>query len=159
MTSHLIKQPNALLLMLAGNATVTVKNERTGNRYTYKLTRPKPGESPMRFVKLLTRADNVEGFTYFANIKINGGTEYTGAERLQYFHGRKARISEQAPGVATFKWLLSFLVYGKPLPGFIQIWHEGRCARCGRKLTVPESIASGLGPECGRFVHLLNAEA
>ena len=26
--------------------------------------------------------------------------------------------------------------------------HEGRCGRCGRKLTVPESIESGFGPEC-----------
>jgi hypothetical protein len=28
------------------------------------------------------------------------------------------------------------------------VWHEGSCARCGKKLTVPESIESGFGPEC-----------
>ena len=26
--------------------------------------------------------------------------------------------------------------------------HEGKCCRCGRKLTVPSSIESGWGPEC-----------
>lgn len=26
--------------------------------------------------------------------------------------------------------------------------HEGRCGRCGRRLTVPRSILTGLGPEC-----------
>ena len=30
----------------------------------------------------------------------------------------------------------------------VQVWHEGRCGKCGRKLTVPESLTSGLGPEC-----------
>jgi hypothetical protein len=27
----------------------------------------------------------------------------------------------------------------------IKIYHEGKCARCGRPLTVPESIESGFG--------------
>ena len=31
-------------------------------------------------------------------------------------------------------------------------WHEGRCGRCGRKLTVPESIEAGYGPECINLV-------
>jgi len=26
--------------------------------------------------------------------------------------------------------------------------HEGKCGRCGRKLTVPLSIETGIGPEC-----------
>jgi hypothetical protein len=30
----------------------------------------------------------------------------------------------------------------------VEFWHEGKCCRCGRKLTVPASIASGIGPEC-----------
>jgi hypothetical protein len=30
----------------------------------------------------------------------------------------------------------------------LEFWHEGRCGRCGRRLTVPDSIASGYGPEC-----------
>jgi len=32
------------------------------------------------------------------------------------------------------------------------VFHEGACGRCGRTLTVPESIASGFGPECIRYV-------
>jgi hypothetical protein len=34
------------------------------------------------------------------------------------------------------------------MPDGVVIWHEGRCGRCGRRLTVPESIESGYGPEC-----------
>jgi hypothetical protein len=31
-----------------------------------------------------------------------------------------------------------------------KVHHEGRCGRCGRTLTVPESIESGIGPECAK---------
>lgn len=30
--------------------------------------------------------------------------------------------------------------------------HEGKCGRCARRLTVPESIESGFGPECVKLV-------
>jgi hypothetical protein len=30
----------------------------------------------------------------------------------------------------------------------VEFWHEGKCGRCNRKLTVPSSIESGFGPEC-----------
>jgi len=29
-----------------------------------------------------------------------------------------------------------------------ELMHEGRCGRCGRPLTRPESIQSGIGPIC-----------
>lgn len=32
------------------------------------------------------------------------------------------------------------------------VHHEGQCGRCGRKLTVPESIEHGIGPECAKAV-------
>lgn len=34
----------------------------------------------------------------------------------------------------------------------VEIWHEGKCGRCGRQLTVPESIESGFGPECVKMI-------
>jgi hypothetical protein len=36
----------------------------------------------------------------------------------------------------------------KFLPECIEIWHEGKCGKCGRQLTVPSSIETGIGPEC-----------
>jgi hypothetical protein len=32
------------------------------------------------------------------------------------------------------------------------VYHKGQCGRCGRELTVPESIKSGFGPECIKYV-------
>ena len=34
------------------------------------------------------------------------------------------------------------------LPEALRVLHHGRCGRCGRKLTTPESIRLGLGPVC-----------
>jgi len=33
-------------------------------------------------------------------------------------------------------------------PANFEFWHEGRCAACARRLTVPESVATGFGPDC-----------
>jgi len=34
------------------------------------------------------------------------------------------------------------------LPETIVVYHHGTCGRCRRKLTDPESITTGIGPEC-----------
>jgi hypothetical protein len=32
----------------------------------------------------------------------------------------------------------------------IEIWHEGTCCRCGKRLTVPASIELGMGADCAK---------
>jgi hypothetical protein len=34
------------------------------------------------------------------------------------------------------------------LPDFVEVWHEGFCGKCGKRLTVPNSIEIGIGPDC-----------
>ena len=41
-------------------------------------------------------------------------------------------------------------VLDKELEDYIELWHEGRCGKCGRVLTVPTSISTGFGPDCLR---------
>ena len=121
--------------ILSGNATFTVKNTQTGGRFTFKVTQP--DASGPHFVKVLTGSDNESDYGYLGTI-FNAG---------QYKHGRKSGISETAQSAKVFKWFLACLA-SETLPEQIEVWHEGRCGRCGRKLTVPESIKSGYGPEC-----------
>lgn len=47
-----------------------------------------------------------------------------------------------------FAWFWRTLTSGKAFPVVFEFWHEGRCAACARRLTVPESIATGFGPDC-----------
>lgn len=46
-----------------------------------------------------------------------------------------------------FAWFWKTL-NGGTFPATFEFWHEGRCAACARRLTVPQSIVTGFGPDC-----------
>lgn len=56
-----------------------------------------------------------------------------------------------------FAWFWRTLNSENPFPEGFEFWHEGRCGKCARRLTVPESIAQGFGPECARNQTRLSA--
>lgn len=125
---------DALAFILAGNATITLRSEKTSTRYTYKIKASKDGN--LHFVSLMNGSDNEGSFQYMGLIR-NG----------DYQHGRKSHITVDASCNKAFAWMFALLREGR-IHDQLKIWHEGRCGRCGRKLTVPESIEQGLGPEC-----------
>ena len=136
------------LFALAGRATLTIRSKSTGTRFTYKIAQPKDLRDPSKpiwFVSLLSGTDNESDYNYLGQIYADG----------RYQHGRRARIGEDAPAARAFHWFWQSVQHpdGEKALKLIEVWHEGRCGRCGRKLTVPESIASGFGPECIGHVH------
>lgn len=148
MTTHdaaQIEDPAAALrYLLGGKATLTLRSKRTGNRFTYQVNKSDDGK--VFFVKVLTGADNVNDYQFI-------GTVFPDElfEQHAYRPGRKSRIDPDAPSAKAFAWAFKKLVAGEMNPE-LEIWHEGSCGRCGRRLTVPESIASGFGPECIKMV-------
>jgi len=122
--------------ILAGKAIVTLANRHTGNRFTFQIAicEDKPD---LFFVSVLSGTDNVHDYHYLGCIR--------GA---CYAHGRKSRIAETAQSAQVFAWFWKHL---QRLPLHVEVWHEGRCLRCGRVLTVPASLATGLGPECIKY--------
>jgi hypothetical protein len=133
---------NALRFLLAGNAHATFVSLETGVRFTFHvvLAKAKPGDTrpAPHFVSVLTGPDHYEFLGTIFGSKI-------------YTHGRRSRIGENATSEKAFAWIWRKLSQGLPLDG-CEVHHEGRCGRCGRRLTVPESILSGLGPECASKV-------
>lgn len=125
----------AVAFMMAGKARVTFRSTVTGQRFTYKVV----VKGSVAFVSVLTGPDNSASYTYLGTIF--GGTTYR--------HGRKSPIGQAAPSARAFEWAFGHLSAGR-LPATLEVHHEGTCGRCGRALTVPESIASGLGPECAK---------
>lgn len=150
--SHRITDPqDALGYILAGNATLTLVSAKSGARFTYKVKKAKeergsafdfqaPLDADTRpwFVSLLNGPDNVGDYAYLGILK---------ATAPGMIHTRKSCASERAPSFVAFDWAIRQLRAGR-LPDALEVWHEGRCGRCGRRLTVPESVASGIGPEC-----------
>ena len=138
MKTGLLQNDSALNFILAGNATVTFLNTQSKNRFTFKVSKPK--DSDVHFVSVLTGPDN---YTFLGSIFNNN-----------FKSSKKSTIQESAQSFQVFKFVFDRLKT-KNLPDVIEIYHEGKCGRCGRALTVPESIVSGFGPECVKKVKTL----
>lgn len=133
-----IAAEKALNFILAGKSTVTLVSKGTGTRFTYKVNRPN-AQSP-HFVRLLNGADNRSNYSYMGRIS-------TG----QYIHDRRNRAgTADSPSAKGFRWVLYRLLAGENdlVDEQVEIWHSGKCGKCGRKLTVPASIEAGIGPVC-----------
>jgi hypothetical protein len=129
---------DARRFILAGNATFTLTSARTGMRFTYKVRAKEvaDGAPSVHFVSVLTGADNESDYTFL-------GTIFGGAT---FKHSTKSRIGKDAPSAKAFAWSFPRIMGNALVEASVH--HEGKCGRCGRKLTVPRSIEVGLGPEC-----------
>ncbi len=130
-----IKSPvDAMVFLQAGNARITLVSKRTETRYTYNIRESDDGRC--FFVSVLYGPDNTGDYVY-AGIIRDGVPRRTD----------KSKLFATDPRWVAFTWAYGALSRGV-IPDQLEIWHEGTCGRCGRALTVPSSIASGLGPEC-----------
>ena len=120
---------------LAGDATFTVVSKKTGTRFTYRVSQ-KDDTTP-HFVALLNGPDNTSSYCFLGSI-FNGE---------KYFHGRKSRVTPEAPSAKAFQWVWAHR-NDPTLNEKVDIHHEGKCCCCGRKLTTPASCESGIGPIC-----------
>jgi len=120
--------------MFAGKARITIQNIETGNRFTYQIKKLK--DKDIWFISLLTGSNNDSDYSFF-------GTVFS--DKMSCKHSKKSRIGIDASGVQAFGWLIK---HYKNLPDNVRVWHNGYCGRCGKTLTVPESIVSGFGPTC-----------
>lgn len=138
--SHKLNNENVKKFFFAGKSTVTLRNSKSGNRFTYLIQKGKNKNGQTKevfFVKVFTGSDNEKSYTFV-------GTLFG---RYCYRHSRKSILNENVQSVTVFKGFLNFLERNL-IPPSVEVWHEGKCGRCGRKLTVPASILSGIGPEC-----------
>jgi hypothetical protein len=131
MKEHKLNNSDALKFIFAGNSTFTFRNSKTENRFTFKVKQKK--DSNLFFVSVLTSPDV---YTYIGTV-IND----------QFKHGKKSKISKDAQSIRVFDYVFNSLVKNN-LSSLIEIWHEGRCGKCGKTLTVPKNIHLGIGPEC-----------
>lgn len=128
-----IKSQESKQFILAGNALVTFKSLKTSKHFTYKIKKKKD--------------QNI----WFVSVAYNGGERqfnYLGCilPNNTFKHTKASQVKQEATSFKAFAWAWNNLLSDQ-----IEIWHEGRCARCGRTLTEPESIKAGYGPHCITF--------
>lgn len=122
----------------AGKAIFTIKSIKTGKHLTFKVK--KHQEKDIWFVSVLSGPDNESNYSYM-------GTIFGNDFRLT----RNSKIGKDTVSFKAFNWMWNILKKNET-PKDMEFYHEGFCGRCGRKLTVPESIESGFGPECIQMV-------
>lgn len=121
-------------------ATATIVNEATGNRITVRFRKPKNFNAVL--VDLMTGSDNVTDFTFLGTLR----GENVIVSPKSRVAGEKAVLAQKI-----LNWTIAHAQ--KDDLRTVRVLHEGKCGRCGRKLTVPESIDTGLGPECVKHHH------
>lgn len=140
MTEAVLRRGCERGFVLGGDAVFTLENTRTGGRYTYKVVHSGDKKTstrlPVWFVSVLTGPANEQDYSYI------GIVSSTGAE---FFWTGKSHLARDAVSVLAFGW---FWRHVDALPTEVRVWHSGHCSRCGRTLTTPESVETGIGPVC-----------
>ena len=138
--------------ILGGNSCFTLLSTVTGKRFTYKVKsaakdRDKNWSTGNQdrttfFVSVLYGPDNDSDYAYIGMLKQNHDGYYEFRQTL------KSRFKQGSPQWDAFDYCWQALDSGCHWPSKVEFWHEGQCCICGRKLTVPESVERGIGPEC-----------
>lgn len=135
----------ALKFILAGNSEFVLYSTKTKGKFEYRMTRK-------------NSRDKEDSYIYFLNTKIDGEYMYAGViwfdEKTQEFkfgQGKNGRVDYRHLNIRSLLFVLNKLNSGG-IPQYCEVFHTGTCGRCGRKLTTPESILTGLGPECSKKV-------
>jgi len=132
----------------------TVVNTAASKRITFCTQRESLGEDrdyeavtddvDGRYWKIgaMVGSDNESSYVDFGIIRLEGGCPV-------FYYSSQSQISREDRTVKVFAWLWKSLIQGV-MPAGIEFHNEGRCCRCRKVLTVPESRERGMGPVCSR---------
>jgi len=117
------------------NGVITVENTVRRTHRTFRIRTQKedakfaPGE---RILSLLTGPDNTSSYTQIGFVKDDGSVRLWRNYRTEQYE-RLVRVLQNPAHYRSLGCVYHF---------------EGRCRRCNRALTTPESVRSGIGPVC-----------
>lgn len=128
-----------LEFLLGGKCECVICNTKTGNKFNFRIN---VSENNKNMFFVYANIDGKKAYAGYIKIKDNA---------ISYIQGNKGVLSENDLPI---KALLYVIRHYKTLPDSVEVLHVGKCSRCGRRLTNPESIHTGLGPACFKKVKL-----
>lgn len=147
-TKHQLTSETLKNFIFAGTSIFTVLNEITGNRFTFRVRKAGWGTSNVKsdifYVSVLTGSDNNSCYTFLGS--------YFGGKNQMYRHSPKSKIGFSAVSNKVIDWFFHHYFKNPNAYTTVKVFHSGKCGKCGKKLTTPESIKSGLGPYCGKKI-------
>ena len=139
-------------LFFAGRAVLTFFNPATEKHITVhvKQARDKKDRKvrlPIFFVNISLLGDKEQGMVF-------AGTIFQ--DTMTYKPAKNLIPNSQLAQV--FNFVLNAVAHPHLLrTKGISLLHEGRCARCGLRLTTPQSIERGLGDDCFAYTNPTNS--
>jgi hypothetical protein len=126
--------------IFAGHSIFTIESEVSKVWYTFKMEHPKKDTNTF-FVSVLRGPDNTDSYSYVGMVKKNE----------KFFTLTKAsKYKEDSTCVKAFGFFFRNLMKNYLHPE-MNFYHMGYCGRCGRPLTVPDSVQRGIGPVCANL--------
>lgn len=125
--------------VLGGNAIFTLRSGKTGNHFTYHIVKSDMGNSDHLYkVHQLCGPDNTKDYRFI-------GLYWSDTDTFYNAHYKDLPFNSMPQSMRA---IVHFLQHLDNIHPALEVYHEGRCASCGRRLTTPESIERGFGPEC-----------
>jgi hypothetical protein len=136
--------------ILAGDAIFTIELPGSGH-HTFRVQYVEANDRWQEawFVKALIGPDNTCSYAYLGKLNEFTGQVTTTARSCWPQDAFPVRLLNR---ILARVWSDDHAAYEQH--GY-KTHHEGRCGRCGRVLTVPSSIESGIGPECAKKMCLV----
>jgi hypothetical protein len=127
--------------ILSGKAIFIVTNEKTGTRIKYKALKWYNNSWKIGLMVEDYLHRYCESFEFLGMI-------YDGQFRVT----EDSRFNEMSSIIIEFSRFWDNLSKHK-IPEHIKIYHEGKCGCCGRPLTGPKSMVTGVGPVCVKKIN------
>lgn len=153
-TGHKLNNNDALAFMLGGNSWFTIKSLRTGQDYSFGITDAKVRD--IRSGKWVSTPERKNVWLFIGASQVVAGKSYGWMGSLlqdvrtgqwRYSPGRNRELPQDCAGEKAFMFVFNSFLNGTKLPQ-LEIWHQGICSCCGKKLKLSESIELGWGPVC-----------
>ena len=140
----------ALNYMLAGKSEFILHSTKTNQDFLYKLTKKES----------LGSKEDDKKYIYFLNVKLSNNYLYAGViwfdtneNIFKFSKGKNGNLDANDINIRSLLFIMNKL-YTNDVPETCLIFHTGTCGRCGKKLTTPESILTGLGPSCAKYCNI-----
>lgn len=137
--------------ILGGSSCFTIQGQT--ERRTYKV------RSDVKDKGANWSTGNQDKSRYFVRLKTGPGDSFSDYQYIgmltqepdgsyRFRETAKSHARKGSVGFDMLAYLWNSVEQGCRIPTTLTFWHEGQCCICGRKLTVPESVEAGIGPEC-----------
>jgi len=139
-SSHILKGENIRNYVEGGHAVVTLKSP-TGKHYTYAFNKPTDGKytPDKRFVKV-----------HYNNEWVYLGMYYNSHYQSCFKKSDHCLFPDFDEVIKGVKYIIK-MCNTPNLVTPMELYHEGVCCRCGRRLTDPKFIERGIGPKCAKM--------